>query len=569
MMNTGGVLHGPVATVGEAEEGKSRAGRWRTSLLVVLTAVLLALVIQWRSGAFRDDFSATGDEVSHFTTSVAIGQWLKSGEVNHPIDFFVRYYLHYPKLGLGKWPPAFHVVAGLWFLAFGASRFSAMLWLAVQMGLLAGICHRVALRLLAAPLAVAAALTVPLTPLLAEQGTMFMVEIQLAALGLAALLCFHDFLLRPGWWSGALFVVTALAAVYTKANGWAVLLACGCIFLWRWSRAMVRPAPVIAALGLVALIGTPFYAIFFKAMSDGNYSQGLSWDFTTRALPRYSQGMLSGLGVCICAFFLYELWRMWRGSAEPSDRRLLIGVLAFGVGGPLAFQSVVPASYEIRHLCVAIPCMVLLAFAGLQGGLTRFGGRVVSCGGAALLLATVPWTMPERYSELNRQGARLVEEHLSQTVNRTVFISSDSNGEGRLIASLVALDPGARVFCVRASKVVADTNWDSRRYKLRLANEAAVAAALDHIPVCLAVVHSSGRAERPHNELARRALTDTPGWKLVETLASTARPSGTVETLRIYERTANASRPVQWLEVDVRNKIGRVLAIRDGKGRPD
>jgi hypothetical protein len=108
----------------ELTRNAAQAGRWLLAygIATVLVTALLVLLIQWKTGAWRDDFSATGDEASHFTSAVAMSQYFVSGEqIVHPYEFAFQYYLHYPKVAFGKWPPLFYVLSGVWFLVFSPS----------------------------------------------------------------------------------------------------------------------------------------------------------------------------------------------------------------------------------------------------------------------------------------------------------------------------------------------------------------------------------------------------------------------------------------------------------------
>jgi hypothetical protein len=49
------------------------------------------------------------------------------------------YYLHYPKVAIGHWPPGLYGILGIWLLAFGASRGAAMLFMATVAAILATI----------------------------------------------------------------------------------------------------------------------------------------------------------------------------------------------------------------------------------------------------------------------------------------------------------------------------------------------------------------------------------------------------------------------------------------------
>ena len=45
--------------------------------------------------------------------------------------FAEGYYLHYPKVALGHWPPVFYMVQAIWMLLLPPSRATAMLLMAL------------------------------------------------------------------------------------------------------------------------------------------------------------------------------------------------------------------------------------------------------------------------------------------------------------------------------------------------------------------------------------------------------------------------------------------------------
>ena len=53
------------------------------------------------------------------------------------MEFAENYYVHYPEVALGHWPPTFYVVQALWTLPFFASRGSVILLMSVLTAILA------------------------------------------------------------------------------------------------------------------------------------------------------------------------------------------------------------------------------------------------------------------------------------------------------------------------------------------------------------------------------------------------------------------------------------------------
>jgi hypothetical protein len=416
-------------------------------------------------------------------------------------------------------------------------------------------------------LAFIAAISVVATPFFALHSTIFMLEPQTAALGLLSLMAFLGFLEHRGWKMGAAFVLATAACILTKANGWALLISAGLGYLWL-RKEMRTPFWAVAAV-LLATAGAcfPFYFPFLHAMSDGNAASKPSLWFTLDAVPTYLKASLEVMGIGVSALFLLRLALCFKGSYGPKDRRPLIALLVTWTVGPFLFQSIVPASFEIRHLAIAFPCVVLLAFSALQQLLGRFGQKWVIGASAALLLVTVPWTMPDRYSELFRIAAPRIEAKLAGATNKAVLIGSDGPGEGRLVACMAALDPRARYFCLRATKLIVNTDWGAVDYHLLANTKEGMLKLLDSVPVGYVALHDMGRKGLPHYALLRQALLSAPQqWRLSEVIESVSVP-GSKETLAIYENVANLAKPVTTLNLDMRRKLGRFIAL--GPSEPE
>jgi hypothetical protein len=532
--------------------------------LTLAVAFLFAIFIQYHTGAWRDDFSATGDEASHFTSAVAMRGYLSSHEILRPYDFASQFYLHYPKVAFGKWPPVFYVASGIWFLLVPPSRFSAMLFIALQTSLLALAVFWVASRLQTRLIAFLSAILVVATPFFAMHATIFMLEPQVAAIALLSLLAFLAFFRRPGWITGACAVLATTAAILTKANGWALLVSAGLSYLWLrrdLSISLVKTAIVFAA---ILVLSVPFYYVFVNAMADGNEASSPTLAFTLHAIPAYLDGTLESVGIAVCLLFVFRLILCLRGKYAVGEDRQLIAVLFAWIAGPFLFQSIVPASFEIRHLAIAFPpvCLVAVSLTGLLA--ERFGPRFVPTAAIGLILLTIPWTMPARYSELFQITAARIVPKLSASPNGAILITSNGPGEGRLVASMVALDPAARDFCVRPTKLIVDSNWGATDYHLLATTKEEVLAKLDSVPVSYVAVHNMElrRSRMAHHALISEALVSAPErWRLDQVIESTSLPDGK-ETVAIYENTANLARPVTDLNIDMHRKLNRVLVLR-------
>ena len=557
MLNHTGPDHIAAGSVEPGASSRRKSSFGKMAVFVLVLSFFLCVVVQWKTGAWYDDFSATGDEASHFTTAVATSRYLTSHLILHPYQFASNYYLHYPKLGFGKWPPVFYVLSGVWFSVVAPSRLTALLFIALQIGVLGLVAFWVASKLMQPGLAPLAAITIVMTPFFAMHSTIFMIEPTIAALGLLSLLSFLGLLQHGGWKLGALFVVSASACIFTKANGWALLPAASIGYLALRKRAVVRPLTVAAALLSVVALCSPFYYIFLRAMSDGNAESGPTFQFVRAAVPKYLAESFEAMGCAVSLLLDLHILLCILGRFRQSERHPLIVLSMSWITGVFLFQLLVPASFEVRHLSIAFPGVVLLSFVGLEAVMRRYGPRTVVASGIAVLLLTIPWLMPSRFCDLFQTSTLRVVADLSRSTNKAVLICSNGPGEGRMVASMAALDPDAHFVCIRASKLLADTDWGAQDYRLLVRTKEEVLKKLDSLPVGYIAIHEMvHRQGLPHYALLQQALSsESDRWHVVAVFRSSSGPEGK-ETLTVFENPAALQRPITHFEIDMRRKLG-------------
>src|SRR5580698_3052623 len=90
----------------------------------------LAVAMQIRSGAYTSDFAADPDEAPHVVSGLLIRDYPEGHLFENPLRYAENYYVHFPKVAIGHWPPMFHAVEGLWMLVFGRNKTSLFFCLA-------------------------------------------------------------------------------------------------------------------------------------------------------------------------------------------------------------------------------------------------------------------------------------------------------------------------------------------------------------------------------------------------------------------------------------------------------
>ena len=106
-------------------------------LAVGLLLFGMSVALQMASGAYSNEFGGHPDEAGHYITGLMVRDFLLSRHWHQPMQFAEDYYIHYPKVALGHWPPFFYMIQAGWTTLFSPSRASVLLLMAVITTLLA------------------------------------------------------------------------------------------------------------------------------------------------------------------------------------------------------------------------------------------------------------------------------------------------------------------------------------------------------------------------------------------------------------------------------------------------
>ncbi len=195
--------------------------RWGVALFGTLFAAVVALQIG--TGAWQADFITHPDEPAHFVTGIMVGEYFANPTAN-PVDFARQYYLQYPKLGIGHWPPLHYLIHGVWMRIAGPSRIALMLLLALYAAASATLIYELLWqdtgRILATGSAIAW-LALHQTQRFSESA---MIDMPGTAFSLFAVLCLRAWMNRPGPGAALLFGFTASLALLTKQTAMAIML---------------------------------------------------------------------------------------------------------------------------------------------------------------------------------------------------------------------------------------------------------------------------------------------------------------------------------------------------------
>ena len=236
---------------------------------VLAFAALLGIVVflQILGGAYASGFGGYPDEPVHLVTSLMARDFLAGLNFRHPVQFAVQYYYHYPKVAIGVWPPVLYGALGIWFLLIGASRVSAMMFIALLAATTASLIYLTGKRLIGRWAGILAAILFAASPLVQEASARVMSE-HLVTLGmLVSTLCFARFMRTERISDGLAFGSVVAVAILTHGNAWALGLVPGIALALtnRWYL-LRRPGLWVAALPVLVFC-IPWY-VFAPSIID-------------------------------------------------------------------------------------------------------------------------------------------------------------------------------------------------------------------------------------------------------------------------------------------------------------
>jgi hypothetical protein len=537
----------------------SDRGLWRF-VLAVVAALAALLVLQSSAGTHNAELSGYPDEASHYVTGLmareyALGGW-KDGA---PLPFAERYYLHYPKVAFGHWPPVYYLVQFFWSLPFSFSMSSILLLQAVLLAIIAaGLFTLIDARYGWAP-AVAATGVFLLLPATQELNILVMSEPLLTLLSSAATWFLARYFTRREIRDLIAFAILAELAALTKGSGIALFgLPTGlaiCLRDWRFFRTGQFWLLHLFLFGILI----PWQLLTWDMARNG-MEAAVTWEWLLKKGESFALLLPLMLGwplvVGLVVGMLLLLWR-------DKDHDALPLACAVMVAGAWLFHWISPTGVEYRRLYMAVPAMLLLAAAGLA-----HIGRVLKPKALSwalpFLVAGVSLAAVFEHVEKPQTGHRATARWILQQTDgreQAILTTSQNFGEGILIAEIAQAEPKPAVFLVRASKLLSDSDWNGADYRLVVSDPAEIRATLDSIPTRFLVTDRyEGESGPPHHDLLHRLLTENPG----EWILRHRQPSRSPQTRRpgeilVYERLNLPHTQTVSLRIDLRRMLGRFV----------
>ena len=503
----------------------------RTFLLAVVLSIILIGVLLSAGGAARAEFSGAPDEPAYFVTSLMLRDYIGLWPHPAPVDWAIQYYIHYPKVAIGHWPPGHFLLQSLWWIPFPPSRESAIWFNAATALAAVAWFYAWARRIGPAWWLPAGCALLLLAPLTQQAMGQTMADLTTLLTGIAVLWTLTRLLEDAS--SRRLLALGAALAAAILIKPSAVALVPGCLLALAldgtWRR--LRLSPLLLAAAATAGV----LAVAVGLWQAGTITTFLRrWAGMNMSNPWYIAQLILVAGPGILAAAL--------GGAALGFTRRQPAVLAAAscLAGIAATSYIVRAMREPRHWIAALPMLLLLAMATLMWLPVRW--RWAAALGAIVLF---PF-------ELYRQTPLGFAELAAQLPRPARMLVSSPNGwsEGCWIATVAAAEhrPGSKI--LRATKTLVRTDWNSRSYEMMATTATEIEQILDANRVDAVVLHNANSANpMPHHRLLAATLDGSPIWRLCAQAGETA----------AYCRVKPPQQPPVPIRVDLRQGLGRVI----------
>ncbi len=522
----------------------------------------------WLSGEFHAEFGAYPDEPAHFITGLMVRDYLAAGAPSGAMRFAENYYVHYPKVALGHFPPLLYVVEAAWMLAFPPGRFSLLLLEALLLAASATLLYFSILRESGALVLVAAPILLILTPVVRYSSSMVMPEVLCLLLVVTAVLWWGRYLESQRWQHAVWFGVAASLAILTKQVALFLALVPPLTVLLTRQFGLLRrihfwtPVPVVLALSL------PWY-LYAHTLTVKPLRDLAALSFKIPSLSAQASDLAAASGLALLLAAVLGVWvRVVRPVLRGEPVEGSWAAWAALVAGFLLFRFAAPAAFETRHLIYIQAAVVVFAVAGTAWLLRRSVRAWLTLTKRTLLLALLaglafnvgtsrtPW---RRYAGFSEAAKDLVGDDRFRRAG--FLVCSDASGEGAFIAEVAAREARPGHIVLRASKMLARTSWLGVLRQLRYNTPEEVQEYLESVPVAVLVLDlTRGQAGTEYHRLAEAVVKRyAERWRPIGVYPRERPGSPDGAEVRVYALAGYESRPPGKVRVDLTEQLDRFV----------
>ncbi len=497
------------------------------------------------------------DAPSHALNGAFYKDMIEEGGVLHPRSYAERYYVQYPNLTVGIYPPVFYTIEALFFKLFGVSPLVARL--AVLLFTLLGVNMFFLLSRLWFPfgLSVVGSILYLLQPAMLFGQKNVMLEIPALAMSIVALYCIYIGTERGNSWalfSAPLFM--ALAFLTKQSAIFLLPVFCVWMILGRKWNSM-RSGYFISGV----LIGTVII---------------LPWVFVNLTIGRFYVVASAFQGYHLWSNFLYYL----RHSSEIISYPLLfLSILSLILfkklknqhgyklavlwGCSVLFLVSVTEYKEPRYAIFLVPAVVILSMQVIwlfkESFTTFFQGRKVY---AILMIILICLHLNEEQVMGGREilGFHQPADFIVKDLD-CVSVLYDGYFDSNFIFHMRARDKDRRVFVFRASKVVFSGKWTlALGYNELIGEVSEFYDILDRYSIKYIVQEERDLVNTPANRRLREWIQEAK-FKLVQKYSIPCTGLKGFGNLLVFEYLDYEAKPIRQVELDM-PMLGRKIRVR-------
>jgi len=467
------------------------------------------------------------DEEEHFMTGLMIHDYLVQDLPHNPIRFAKLYYLHYPKVAFGSWPPLLHFGLALWMFPFPANRASAILYIDVVMCALAVAAILSARRRVPWAIALAVGIGVWWAPLTQSLDRFVGADMQYSLFSLTCVYLFALYLERPkasrAFWFGA----ALLASVMSKNNGLFLGVSVPLMILLTRSWSVLRRrdlwlsiVPGVVFVGVWQYLTLPFNIGNMKGFTEESIPGAVILIFVKQLVGLVWIGLLPLI-----------LWSVYARILRPLFQRRPVNIMDAAtfalLAGPMLFHSMLPHDANQRYLLPSLAALLL--FAG-QALLDLFSLAAFTRIPQPLKLAVIAVVLVLSRSTMQFPPtaqcgyADLATELLARypaADNPSILISASFGGEELFVSEVAIHEQRLGHWLLRGSKIFRRRTGilNNRETELTRDPPEKILEYLDELPVSLLVLADDGDSEHAaEHDLVASLIHDYPDrWTQVMT----------------------------------------------------
>ncbi|MBX3437424.1 MAG: glycosyltransferase family 39 protein [Planctomycetaceae bacterium] len=540
-----------------------------TSTLGVVAVFVGVVGYQFATGVYRANIYES-DGAGHFVTGVMIADYVRTALGANPVSFAEQFYLRSPQVTFSRSPPLFHFLEGAWFLCFGASKTSGMLLIATISTAAIVVLFRRLSRLYGFELAVMGALLFAATKPIRWHSRIIMSDVLTLLLCMLSAFAAADYARTR---STRHFVLTAFwlaLAVLTKENALHLLIVLPLFLAASLRTSLLRDGKILAGFALALLLtGAAFWVqLTFGSTIHGSRSvvellrrmlelEDVPEVFHAFLAAAHPVTLLLAAAGAMCGLL----------QPQPDDVARHIRLALIWIVGIVFFFVVVPAPPSSRYFMPALVPLLLLNVQALRSLAAwfpvdspryRFVLPGMTCIAAVLLAAgTIPG---------NTFGYEQIATAVPIRPNLVTMIAADEYGEGAFVVERLMADRQQEGVVLRATKVLAKSDWSDTFYSLVKEDTDAVVKFLDEVPVHYIVVDRytrSGRETVPHRALLLKALEERPEqFVRVDQFPLYRRGVDLGKAIAVYRNLAADEYELPHVELSLNGSSKRIITLK-------